>query len=71
MTVKVQRLHPDAILPSYHYPGDAGLAMHCLDGKVLAPGERHRFDVGWALEFDAGMIRCTRCGFTEQIPVMQ
>ena len=24
-----------------------------------------------ALEFDAGMIRCTRCGFTEQIPVMQ
>lgn len=51
MKVNLQRLRPDAILPSYHYPGDAGLAMHALEDKELKPGERYRFDVGWALEF--------------------
>src|SRR3989344_2206923 len=52
MRVKVKKLYAEAILPHYDYPGDAGLAMHALRGGVLQPGERKRFDCGWALEFD-------------------
>jgi len=56
MTVKVQKLKPEAIVPSYAYPGDAGLSMHALEDAILAPGERHVFHVGWALEFDRGYV---------------
>lgn len=49
--VKVKRLHPDARLPYYDHPGDAGLALHTIEGKVLQPGERYSFDTGLALEF--------------------
>ncbi len=54
MKVKVKRLHPAATLPYYDHPGDAGLAMHTLEGKVLRPGERFIFNCGWALEFPDG-----------------
>jgi len=43
-------------LPKYEQSGDAGLSMHCLQGKILQPGERWRFDCGWALEFDPGFV---------------
>jgi dUTP pyrophosphatase len=56
MKVKTKRLNPDARLPYYDHPGDAGLAMHCLEGAVLQPGERYKFDCGWALEFDEGHV---------------
>lgn len=52
MKVKVKRLRESAKLPYYDHPGDAGLAMHALEGKTLQPGERHIFNCGWALEFD-------------------
>jgi len=56
LKVNVRRLHPDARLPYYDYPGDAGLAMHTLEGKLLHPGERARFNCGWALEFDESYV---------------
>ena len=55
-TVKVKRLHPDARAPYYDHPGDAGLALHTIEGKVLQPGERYSFDTGLALEFPAEYV---------------
>lgn len=56
MNVKVKRLHPEAVIPYYDHPGDAGLAVHTIEGKVLQPGDRYSFDTGWALEFSAEYV---------------
>jgi len=54
MNLKIKRLHPDVILPSYAHPGDVGLDMYSLEDCVLQPGERKIFGVGFALEFPEG-----------------
>jgi len=56
MRINVKKLHADAILPYYDHPGDAGLALHTIEDKALAPGERYNFDTGLALEFPAGYV---------------
>lgn len=54
MRVLIKKLKPEAILPTYSHPGDAGLDLYALEDKVLEPGQRHNFMVGFALEFDSG-----------------
>ncbi len=54
LPVHVKRLHPDAILPTYAHPGDVGLDLFSLEDYALAPGERHIFFVGFAMEFPSG-----------------
>ena len=54
LPVKVKRLHPDAKLPTYAHPGDAGLDMYSLEAYELKPGERRIFPCGFALEFPEG-----------------
>lgn len=49
--VNIKRLHPDARVPYYDHPGDAGLALHTIETRTLQPGERYSFDTGLALEF--------------------
>jgi len=40
MQISIQRLHPDAVLPSYaHGPGeDAGMDLHAVETVILEPG---------------------------------
>lgn len=54
ITLKIKRLHPDAKLPSYAHPGDVGLDLYSLETVTIEPGEHHRFQNGFALEFPAG-----------------
>lgn len=54
MQIKVKKLKPTAILPSYAHPGDVGLDLHSLEDYELKPGERRDFDIGFALEFPEG-----------------
>ncbi len=51
MKIKVKKLHPDAKLPAYALPGDAGLDLFCLEGATLEPGQEHIFKTGIAIEF--------------------
>ena len=51
MQIKVKRLNPEAILPTYAYAGDAGLDLYSLEEYTLQPGERKTFPLGFALEF--------------------
>lgn len=37
--LKVKKIHPDARLPEYAHPGDAGLDIFALETKILAAGE--------------------------------
>lgn len=51
MQIKIKKLNPEAIIPSYAHPGDAGLDLHSLEDYELQPGERRDFDMGFAIEF--------------------
>ena len=40
MTISFKRVHPEAVLPSYAHPSDAGMDVRSVDALVLAPGKR-------------------------------
>jgi len=50
MTLKIKRLHPDAILPAYAHPGDAGLDLCAAVAAVIEPGESKLIGAGIAIE---------------------
>ncbi|MEN9524437.1 MAG: hypothetical protein RL536_506 [Candidatus Parcubacteria bacterium] len=54
MQIRIKKLHKDAKMPNYAHPGDVGLDLYSMEDKVLKPGERHIFFVGFALEFPHG-----------------
>jgi dUTP pyrophosphatase len=52
--LRVQRLHPRAVLPTRAHPGDAGLDLRALDAGTLAPGARALVPTGVAIALPAG-----------------
>jgi dUTP pyrophosphatase len=54
VSLRVRRLHPDAVLPTRAYAGDAGLDLYALEDATLAPGQRVRVRTGIAIELPAG-----------------
>ncbi len=56
MKISIKRLHPEAKLPSYGHPGDAGLDLFSLETYTLEPGERKIFPVGFAIEIPYGYV---------------
>ncbi len=56
MRIKINRLHPDAILPRYaHGPQeDAGMDLHALEGALLEPGVAQAVPTGLAIELPPG-----------------
>lgn len=40
MTLSFKRINPDAVLPSYAHPGDAGMDLRSVDDAVIPPGGR-------------------------------
>jgi dUTP pyrophosphatase len=49
-TLKIKRLRPDAILPAYAHPGDAGLDLFASVSAVIEPGERRLIGAGISIE---------------------
>ncbi|MBR9700687.1 dUTP diphosphatase [Candidatus Woesearchaeota archaeon] len=56
MKINVKRLIPDAVLPSYGRPGDAGLDLTTIESHILSPGERRMFSTGLAIAVPEGMV---------------
>jgi dUTP pyrophosphatase len=54
MTLRVRRLHPDALLPTRAYDGDAGLDLYALEPVRLDPGQRAAVRTGIAIEIPPG-----------------
>jgi dUTP pyrophosphatase len=50
MTLKVRRLTPNAILPAYAHPGDAGLDLCASADLDIPPGEVRLVPTGIAIE---------------------
>jgi dUTP pyrophosphatase len=52
--LRVQRLHPDARLPTRAHDDDAGLDLCALEAATLQPGERATVRTGIAIELAPG-----------------
>ena len=46
MMLCFKRIHPDAVLPSYAHPSDAGMDVRSVDDLVIPPGKRARVHTG-------------------------
>ena len=56
MQIRIQRIHPQAILPSYaHGPAeDAGMDLHAVEDALLEPGVARLVPTGLTLEVPPG-----------------
>jgi dUTP pyrophosphatase len=50
----VKKLHPEAIIPSYQYPRDAGLDLAIVESVTLQPQERRLVGTGLAIQIPEG-----------------
>ena len=55
-TLPVRRLRPDATLPSYAHPGDAGADLTSVEAVTLAPGARAAVATGIAMAIPEGWV---------------
>jgi len=56
MELKVKRIHPDAKLPIYGHPGDAGLDLFSIADRELAPGEVFAVPTGVQIAVPPGHV---------------
>lgn len=56
MKLKVKRVRPEAILPNYAHPGDAGLDIRAALAAQIPSGERKAIPTGLAFELPAGTV---------------
>ena len=56
MIIKIKKLHPEAIIPSYAHPGDAGLDLYSCEDKLIKAGEREIISTGIAIEIPEGYV---------------
>jgi dUTP pyrophosphatase len=54
MTVTFKRIHPEAVLPVYAHPGDAGLDVCACESATLQPGVRKLIKTGLVMELPKG-----------------
>src|SRR5438105_351525 len=56
MILKMKKLNPDAILPSYAHPGDAGLDIFSNETVTINPGEARKIKTGLSFEIPEGFV---------------
>jgi len=56
MIVKIKKLNPEAIIPSYAHDGDAGMDIYSCEDVLIKAGERAVISSGVAFEFPKGYV---------------
>lgn len=56
MQIKVKRIVPQAKLPSYGHPGDAGMDLYAAVDRTLAPGDVFAVPTGIKMAIPAGFV---------------
>lgn len=56
MKLKIKKLHPNAKLPSYAHPGDAGMDFFVLEKTIIKPGEHVGVKTGISMEIPEGYV---------------
>lgn len=54
MLVKFKKIHPEAIIPAYAHPGDAGMDVCSCVALTIAPGARALVPTGLVMELPKG-----------------
>ncbi|AYK08885.1 dUTP diphosphatase [Brevibacillus laterosporus] len=54
MQVKIKKLHPDAVIPTYATPGSAGFDLVAVEETIIEPGETAKIPLGLAFEIPKG-----------------
>ena len=54
MTVKFRKIDPDAVLPAYAHPGDAGMDVRSVEALVIEPGGRKLVRTGLVMQLPPG-----------------
>lgn len=56
MELQVQKLHPDAKVPSFAHDTDAGMDVYCVEEMTVAPSQRVQIRTGIALGIPKGYV---------------
>jgi dUTP pyrophosphatase len=56
MLVKIKKLHPEARVPAYAHPGDAGMDLYTLEDTKVLPGQVAKIRSGLAFELPEGYV---------------
>jgi len=56
MKLKIKKIHPDAKIPEFAHPGDAGMDLYVPERVTLAPGQRKSIGLGIAMEIPDGHV---------------
>ena len=54
MTLSFKRIHPDAVLPAYAHPSDAGMDIRSVRSLVIPAGRRALVPTGLVVNLPAG-----------------
>lgn len=54
MKIQIRRLHPEAVLPAAHHPGDAGGDLVSVESCLLEPGARAMVATGLSIAIPNG-----------------
>lgn len=56
MQLLIKKLHPDAIVPKYALPGDAGMDLYACETVVLEPNQKTTVKTGIAMAIPKGHV---------------
>lgn len=56
MKLNIKKVHPEAVIPSYAHPGDAGMDLYTVERIAYAPGELKAIKTGIAMEIPEGYV---------------
>lgn len=56
MKILAKKLHPDAKIPNFAHPGDAGMDLYSVANLTLKPGERISVPTGIAIALPDGYV---------------
>ena len=56
MIIRIKKTNPNATLPAYAHPGDAGMDLFCVEEVALKGGERAKVPTGIAMEIPDGYV---------------
>lgn len=54
MQLKIKKLHPEAKLPTYAHPSDAGMDLYTVEAFTIAPSAHHLVPTGVAIVIPDG-----------------
>lgn len=56
MQLKIKKIHPEAVLPTFAHPADAGMDLYAVETVTIESGERVQIKTGIAMAIPMGFV---------------